>query len=86
MVEVGNDFVEVDVEFELVDDYNHRPKHEVMLDLDALIIKVLEQLMVDDVLPPMLTPQLDEVSLDLLDDDFSLSKRKINRIRKENDT
>lgn len=80
MVEVGNDFDEVVVEVELVDDYNHRPKHEVMLESDVLIIKVLVQLMVDDVLPPMSMQQLDEVSLDLLDDDFSLSDRENNKI------
>ncbi len=53
----------------LVDDYNHQPKH-VMIVLDKDIIMLL----IDDVLQPMLEQRLVEVLMDLLDDDFLLSK------------
>jgi hypothetical protein len=56
--------------FVLVDDYNHQPKH-VMMVLDKEII----MLMIDDVLQLMLKLRLVEVLMDLLDDDFLLSKR-----------
>ena len=76
MVEVGNDFVEVDVEVALADGCNRRSRREVTPDSDASITKVSEQLTADDASLPMSMQQLDEVSLDLSDDDFSLSERK----------
>ena len=59
--------------FVLVDDYNHLPKH-VMIVFDKEII----MLMVDDVLLLMLEQLLVEVLMDLLDDDFLLSKNDFN--------
>jgi hypothetical protein len=81
MVVVVNNIVDYFVEFVLVDDYNHQSKH-VMIELDEEIIMVLVLWMVDDVLQLMLMQLLDEVLMDLLDDDFLLSK--IISIHKKN--
>jgi hypothetical protein len=61
------------VEFVLVDDYNHQSKH-VKIEFDEEITMVLVMLVIDDVLQQMLMQLLDEVLMDLLDDDFLLSK------------
>jgi hypothetical protein len=69
MVVVVYNFDVYFVEFVLVDEYNHRPKH-LKIEFDEEITMVLVMLMIDDVLQQMLMQLLDEVLMDLLDDDF----------------
>ena len=57
------------VEFVLVDEYNHQSKHVMIVRHENIIM-----LMIDDVLQLMLEQLLVEVLMDLLDDDFLLSK------------
>lgn len=64
---------DVDVEAEPVDGCNHRSILEVTLDSHGLTVMVLLTLTADDVSPPTLMQPLDEVSMGLWDDDFSLS-------------
>jgi hypothetical protein len=67
MVVVVNDIEMNSIVF--FDDYNHQSKHAVIV-FDVNLI----MLMIDDVLQLMLEQRLVEVLMDLLDDDFLLSK------------
>jgi hypothetical protein len=66
VVVVNDDVMDLHI---LVDDCNRQPKH-VMIELDEEI----RMLMIDDVSQRMPVQRLVEVLMDLLDDDFLLSK------------
>lgn len=86
MVEVGDVVDGADVGLELVDDCNHRSRHEPENGHDQKLVSLLStramawvMSMADDVSPPKLTRRLDAELTDLSDDDFSLSKQRAMR-------